>query len=212
MTTNLGTRDIAKGQQMGFQVEGDTTTNYERMKQRVNEELKQHFRPEFLNRVDDTIVFPQLQKEEIVKIVDLFLARLDERMADQGMRIELTQKAKDTLADRGYDPVLGARPLRRTIQQEIEDQLSERILFDELRSGQTVYVDVEGEGTDAVFTFRGVEEDRVPVKVGADSAEDEEGTGAIPEADSANAAAARSDDTPDDGGQARAESAGTQEL
>ncbi|MGJ7539970.1 ATP-dependent Clp protease ATP-binding subunit [Brevibacterium luteolum] len=212
MTTNLGTRDIAKGQQMGFQVEGDTTTNYERMKQRVNEELKQHFRPEFLNRVDDTIVFPQLQKEEIVKIVDLFLARLDERMADQGMRIELTQKAKDTLADRGYDPVLGARPLRRTIQQEIEDQLSERILFDELRSGQTVYVDVEGEGTDAVFTFRGVEEDRAPVKVGADSAEDEEGTGAIPEADSANAAAARSDDTPDDGGQAHAESAGTQEL
>ncbi|PMB98646.1 ATP-dependent Clp protease ATP-binding subunit [Brevibacterium luteolum] len=212
MTTNLGTRDIAKGQQMGFQVEGDTTTNYERMKQRVNEELKQHFRPEFLNRVDDTIVFPQLKKEEIVRIVDLFLARLDERMADQGMRIELTQKAKDTLADRGYDPVLGARPLRRTIQQEIEDQLSERILFDELRSGQTVYVDVEGEGTDAVFTFRGVEEDRTPVKVGADSAEDEEGTGAIPEADTANAAAARSDDTPGDGGQAHAESAGTQEL
>ncbi|MFB9777910.1 ATP-dependent Clp protease ATP-binding subunit [Brevibacterium otitidis] len=212
MTTNLGTRDIAKGQQMGFQVEGDTTTNYERMKQRVNEELKQHFRPEFLNRVDDTIVFPQLQKEEIVRIVDLFLARLDERMADQGMRIELTQKAKDTLADRGYDPVLGARPLRRTIQQEIEDQLSERILFDELRSGQTVYVDVEGEGTDAVFTFRGVDEDRAPVKVGADAAEDEDGTGAIPEADSANAAAARSDDTPDEGGQAHAESAGTQEL
>ena len=212
MTTNLGTRDIAKGQQMGFQVEGDTTTNYERMKQRVNEELKQHFRPEFLNRVDDTIVFPQLQKEEIVKIVDLFLARLDERMADQGMRINLTQEAKNVLADRGYDPVLGARPLRRTIQHDIEDQLSERILFDELRSGQTVYVDVEGEGTDAVFTFRGVEEDRVPVKVGADSAEDEEGTGAIPEADTANAAAARSDDTPDDGGQAHAESAGTQEL
>ena len=212
MTTNLGTRDIAKGQQMGFQVEGDTTTNYERMKQRVNEELKQHFRPEFLNRVDDTIVFPQLQKEEIVKIVDLFLARLDERMADQGMRIDLTQEAKNVLADRGYDPVLGARPLRRTIQQEIEDQLSERILFDELRSGQTVYVDVEGEGTDAVFTFRGVEEDRAPVKVGADSAEDEEGMGAIPEADTANAAAARSDDTPDEGGQAQAESAGTQEL
>ncbi|WP_420733034.1 ATP-dependent Clp protease ATP-binding subunit [Brevibacterium luteolum] len=212
MTTNLGTRDIAKGQQMGFQVEGDTTTNYERMKQRVNEELKQHFRPEFLNRVDDTIVFPQLQKEEIVKIVDLFLARLDERMADQGMRIDLTQEAKNVLADRGYDPVLGARPLRRTIQQEIEDQLSERILFDELRSGQTVYVDVEGEGTDAVFTFRGVEEDRAPVKVGADSAEDEEDMGAIPEADTANAAAARSDDTPDEGGQAQAESAGTQEL
>ncbi|RAE96635.1 NDP-hexose 4-ketoreductase, partial [Burkholderia multivorans] len=126
MTTNLGTRDVSSGLQMGFQVEGDTKTNYDRMKQRVNEELKQHFRPEFLNRVDDTIVFPQLNKEEIIEIVDLFLERLDTRLADQGMKVELTDAAKNLLADRGYDPVLGARPLRRTIQLEIEDQLSEK--------------------------------------------------------------------------------------
>src|SRR5699024_7620073 len=77
MTTNMGTRDISSGLQLGFQVERDTKTDYDRMKQKVNEELKQHFRPEFLNRVDDTIVFPQLSMEEIVKIVDLFLERLD---------------------------------------------------------------------------------------------------------------------------------------
>ncbi|MCX0277241.1 ATP-dependent Clp protease ATP-binding subunit [Nocardia zapadnayensis] len=187
MTTNLGTRDIAKGQQLGFQIEGDTSTSYERMKQRVNDELKQHFRPEFLNRVDDTIVFPQLSKPEIVRIVDLFLARLDERLADKGMKVEVTQEAKNLLAERGYDPVLGARPLRRTIQSEIEDQLSERILFDELHSGQTVFVDVEGEGADAKFTFDGRDTERVPVTVGADESEDV--SGAIPEAGVANAAA-----------------------
>src|SRR5699024_6311350 len=88
MTTNLGTRDIAKTQQMGFQVEGDPINDYKRMKQRVNEELKQHFRPEFLNRVDDTIVFPQLSRDEILEIVDLFLARLDTRLAAQGMSVE----------------------------------------------------------------------------------------------------------------------------
>src|SRR5699024_882077 len=132
--------------------------------------------------------FPQLSREEILQIVDLFIARLDTRLAAQGMTIELTDAAKELLADRGYDPVLGARPLRRTIQHEIEDQLSERILFDELRSGQTVYVDVEGEGPDAKFTFRGVDTERVPVSVGADDSDDD-ASGAIPEAGSANAAA-----------------------
>ncbi|GAA4284682.1 ATP-dependent Clp protease ATP-binding subunit [Brevibacterium daeguense] len=199
MTTNLGTRDISKGQQLGFQVEGDTGTTYERMKQRVNDELKQHFRPEFLNRVDDTIVFPQLSKDEIIKIVDLFVVRLEDRLADQGMAIDLTQEAKNLLADRGYDPVLGARPLRRTIQHEIEDQLSERILFDELKSGQTVYVDVEGEGPDAKFTFRGVETERVPVSVGADDSDDD-ASGAIPEAGGANAAASSHSDSGRSGG------------
>ncbi|GAA2009919.1 ATP-dependent Clp protease ATP-binding subunit [Brevibacterium samyangense] len=168
MTTNLGTRDINRGVQMGFQVEGNTANDYERMKQRVNEELKQHFRPEFLNRVDDTIVFPQLSKDEIVKIVDLFIARLDTRMKDQSMSISLTQAAKDLLADRGYDPVLGARPLRRTIQHEIEDQLSERILFGELKNGQHVKVDIEGEGVDAVFTFEGVDNERMRTELPED--------------------------------------------
>ena len=157
MTTNLGTRDISSGLQLGFQVEGDTKTDYDRMKQKVNEELKQHFRPEFLNRVDDTIVFPQLSMEEIIKIVDLFLERLDGRLADQGMKVEVSDAAKNLLAERGYDPVLGARPLRRTIQLEVEDTLSEKILFKEIGRGQTIKVDVEGEGREAEFTFEGIE-------------------------------------------------------
>src|SRR5690606_4364460 len=100
---------------------GELSNDYERMKAKVNEELKQQFRPEFLNRVDDVIVFPQLTQEQIVQIVDLMIAQLDERMRAQGMTIRLTDAAKQLLAERGYDPVLGARPLRRAIQREIED-------------------------------------------------------------------------------------------
>jgi ATP-dependent Clp protease ATP-binding subunit ClpC len=155
MTTNLGTRDISKGVMTGFQSGTDTNTSYNRMKAKVTEELKQHFRPEFLNRVDDTVVFPQLTQAEIVEIVDLFLERLGKRMADKGMTIELTPAAKVLLATRGYDPAMGARPLRRTIQREIEDQLSEKILFGDLKPGERVAVDVEGEGIDAHFTFVG---------------------------------------------------------
>ncbi|WP_294564257.1 AAA family ATPase, partial [uncultured Arthrobacter sp.] len=155
MTTNLGTRDISKGVMTGFQSGTDTNTSYNRMKAKVTEELKQHFRPEFLNRVDDTVVFPQLTQSEIVEIVDLFLERLGKRMADKGMTIELTPAAKVLLATRGYDPAMGARPLRRTIQREIEDQLSEKILFGDLKPGERVEVDVEGEGVDAKFTFVG---------------------------------------------------------
>ena len=119
MTTNLGTRDIAKGLNLGFSNADDTKTSYERMKAKVNDELKNHFRPEFLNRIDDIIVFHQLSKTEIIEIVDLMLARLDERLRDKDMGIELTQPAKELLAERGYDPVLGARPLRRTIQRDL---------------------------------------------------------------------------------------------
>ena len=108
MTTNLGTKDIAKGVTTGFQFDGDTTTSYERMKSRVGEALKEHFRPEFLNRVDDMIVFPQLQREEILSIVDLMVGKLDQRLAKQEMHLVLTKRAKELLADRGYDPVLGA--------------------------------------------------------------------------------------------------------
>jgi ATP-dependent Clp protease ATP-binding subunit ClpC len=155
MTTNLGTRDISKGQNLGFANADDTKTSYERMKAKVNDELKAHFRPEFLNRIDDIIVFHQLSQAEIVEIVDLMLARLDERLRDKDMGIELTAPAKELLAKRGYDPVLGARPLRRTIQREIEDALSEKILFGDLRPGQIVVVGVEGEGESAEFTFAG---------------------------------------------------------
>ncbi|WP_435113586.1 ATP-dependent Clp protease ATP-binding subunit [Nocardiopsis synnemataformans] len=156
MTTNLGTRDISKGQAMGFAKEDDAQTNYERMKAKVSEELKTNFRPEFLNRVDDIIVFHQLTEKEIFQIVDLMITNLDGRLKERDMGIELRPKAKQVLSERGFDPVLGARPLRRTIQREIEDQLSEKILFGDLKAGQIVVIDAEGEGTDAKFTFKGV--------------------------------------------------------
>ena len=162
MTTNLGTRDISKGFGMGFAASGDTQSSYDRLKSKVNEELKQHFRPEFLNRIDDTVVFHQLSEEEIVQIVDLMIAKLDARMQDKDMAIDLTFDAKARLAARGYDPVLGARPLRRTIQRDIEDELSEKILFGELRPGQIVLVDVAGEGEDAHFTFTGTTKGEMP--------------------------------------------------
>jgi ATP-dependent Clp protease ATP-binding subunit ClpC len=153
MTTNLGTRDISKGFNLGFAAAGDISTGYERMKNKVNDELKQHFRPEFLNRVDDTIVFPQLTQENIIQIVDLMMAKVDERLKDKDMAIELTQSAKLLLADKGYDPLLGARPLRRTIQREIEDPLSEKILFSEIRPGNIIVVDTEGSDDEKKFTF-----------------------------------------------------------
>jgi ATP-dependent Clp protease ATP-binding subunit ClpC len=155
MTSNLGTRDISKGFNLGFQKDNDTQGAYERMKNKVQEELKQHFRPEFLNRIDDIVVFHQLTQEEIVTIVDLMLNRVDAQLRNKDMGLEVTQGAKMLLATKGYDPVLGARPLRRTIQREIEDNLSEQILFGTLKPGEIVVVDVEGEGAEQTFTFRG---------------------------------------------------------
>ena len=155
MTTNLGTRDINKGVLTGFQTADHSTHDYGRMKAKVAEELKQHFRPEFLNRVDDTIVFPPLTKPEIARIVDLMIAKLAKRMEAQDMRLQLTDEARELLADVGFDPVLGARPLRRAIQREIEDALSERILFGELQPGQVVTVGVQEQGGERSFTFNG---------------------------------------------------------
>jgi ATP-dependent Clp protease ATP-binding subunit ClpC len=155
MTSNLGTRDIGKGFNLGFQKDNDKQGAYERMKQKVQDELKQHFRPEFLNRIDDIVVFHQLSEEEIVTIVDLMLKRVDGALKNKDMGLEVTGAAKALLAKKGYDPVLGARPLRRTIQREIEDNLSEQILFGTLKAGEIVVVDVEGEGEEQKFTFRG---------------------------------------------------------
>jgi ATP-dependent Clp protease ATP-binding subunit ClpC len=138
MTTNLGTKDISKGVSVGFASASESTGSYERMTNRVQDELKQPFTPKFLNRVADTIVFHQLTQDEILQIVDLMIAKLEERMKDRDMGIELTPPAKKLLGERGYDPVLGARPLRRTIQREIEDPLSEKILFGDVKAGQIV--------------------------------------------------------------------------
>ncbi|GAA3431477.1 ATP-dependent Clp protease ATP-binding subunit [Kutzneria kofuensis] len=159
-TSNLGTQDISKAVGLGFSGGGEQGSNYERMKIKVNDELKKHFRPEFLNRIDDIIVFHQLTQDEIIKMVDLMVTRVEAQLKNKDMSLELTPLAKQLLAKRGFDPVLGARPLRRTIQREIEDQLSEKILFGELQPGQIVLCDVEGwdgTGSDdkAHFVFRG---------------------------------------------------------
>ncbi|WP_293769020.1 ATP-dependent Clp protease ATP-binding subunit [uncultured Corynebacterium sp.] len=160
-TSNLGTQDISKAVGLGFSgsTATDTDAQYERMKNKVNDELKKHFRPEFLNRIDEIVVFHQLTQEQIVEMVELLIGRVEKQLAERDMGIELTQKAKDLLAQRGFDPVLGARPLRRTIQREIEDQLSEKILFGEIGAGDLITVDVEGwdgeskDNTSATFTF-----------------------------------------------------------
>jgi len=160
-TSNLGTQDISKAVGMGFQSSNNTEDAYERMKQKVNDELKKHFRPEFLNRIDDIVVFHQLTQPEIVQMVDLMIGRAREALKAKDMDVEVTKKAKNLLAKRGFDPVLGARPLRRTIQREIEDQLSEKILFGEIGAGELVRVDCEGwdgesaNTEDAHFTFTG---------------------------------------------------------
>ena len=155
MTTNLGAREISKGVNLGFSQAGDTAGSYNKMKERVSIELKQHFRPEFLNRVDEIIVFPPLTQEEILQMVDMMIDSLELRLGEKDMNIELTMEAKDLLSKRGFDPVLGARPLRRTVQREIEDVMAEKLLYGELRPGQLVLVGVEGEGPEAVFTFEG---------------------------------------------------------
>ena len=148
MTTNLGTKDITGGP-VGFTIEGNTEASYQSMRAKVVEELKKNFKPEFLNRVDETIVFPQLTQDELLQIVGLFVKRLGDRMMDRDMTISLTPEAKNQLIVLGWDPTMGARPLRRAVQQNVEDPLSERILQGELAPGQHVEVGFDGEE----FTF-----------------------------------------------------------
>src|SRR5919198_1019494 len=142
MTSNLGTRDIQKGPGIGFAAKADEQVTYERMKDRVMEELKRSFRPEFLNRIDEVIVFHSLSKEDVKAIVDLMMVRVREQLKAKDVDIELSGQAKELLAEKGYDPSLGARPLRRTIQRLVEDPLSEKLLWKEFRAGQTIIVDV----------------------------------------------------------------------
>ena len=141
MTSNLGTADLRKAN-LGF-TKADEAVSYERMKEKVQDALKLHFRPEFLNRIDETIVFHELTMEEVTRIVDLMIARLSNQLAGQGIGLELTDEVKRHLAEHGYDPTLGARPLRRAIQRLIEDPLSERLLYKEFKAGEIVIVDVE---------------------------------------------------------------------
>ncbi|HEX2025241.1 MAG TPA: ATP-dependent Clp protease ATP-binding subunit, partial [Actinomycetota bacterium] len=141
MTSNLGTRDIQKGTTLGFSPGGNEEVTYEKMKDRVMDELKRSFRPEFLNRIDEIIVFHSLSRENVKSIVDLMIRRVEDQLKAKDVDIELTDAAKDVLAEKGYDPALGARPLRRTIQRMVEDQLSEKLLYKEFNAGQTIIVD-----------------------------------------------------------------------
>ncbi|MDN6811364.1 MAG: ATP-dependent Clp protease ATP-binding subunit, partial [Acidipropionibacterium jensenii] len=168
LTTNLGTRDISKSVNLGFSKAGDEESSYEKMKSKVTEELKGHFRPEFLNRLDEIIVFHQLSREDILRIVDLMIGQLEERMGDKDMSVEVTPAAKSLLADRGFDPLMGARPLRRTIQRDVEDPLAEKILFGEVKPGQIVLVDVAPEGSEEPFTFTGTAREELPDEVPAE--------------------------------------------
>ena len=156
MTTNLGTKDITGGP-VGFTLEGNVENSYRAMRGKVVEELKKHFKPEFLNRVDETIVFPQLSQDELLQIVGLFVKRLSERLLDRDMTIEVGEAARKRLIEIGWDPTLGARPLRRAVQQEIEDRLSEEILHGRLNAGDHVKVDfTPGTGAEdggGEFTF-----------------------------------------------------------
>ena len=158
MTSNLGTQDLRKAN-LGF-TKADEAITYERMKEKVTDALKQHFRPEFLNRIDDVIVFHELSQREVRQIVDLMVARTAEQLSGQGMGLELTDAAKDHLATIGYDPTLGARPLRRALQRHVEDPLSEKLLNKEFRAGEIVIVDAQADPAakgDLMIVFRSIE-------------------------------------------------------
>ncbi len=143
MTSNLGTAELRK-KAIGFAVD-DADTNYDKMREKVVESLKRHFRPEFLNRIDEVIVFHELTQEEVKTIVDLLVARVRTQLESQAIDLALTDAAKTRLAELGYDPQLGARPLRRAIQRLLEDPLSERVLHRDFPAGSTVFVDVDAE-------------------------------------------------------------------
>jgi ATP-dependent Clp protease ATP-binding subunit ClpC len=172
MTSNLGTQDLRKAN-LGF-TKVDEAVTYERMKDKVTDALKIHFRPEFLNRIDEVIVFHELSRAEVTEIVDLMTRRVTTQLASQGIGMELTDAAKSFLAERGYDPTLGARPLRRAIQRLVEDPVSERLLLKEFRAGTIILVDVGPDETGAqAIQFRTIDGFTPPevemAEVGGDS-------------------------------------------
>ena len=178
-TSNIGTQDISKPVGMGFQDSKNANeSNYQRMQNKVREGMKKHFRPEFLNRIDDVIVFRQLTEDEILQMVDLMLAGVQKQLRGQDLTLEVSDLAKRLLAKRGFDPVLGARPLRRTIQRYIEDELSEKIIFGDFVAGDTIKVDVadwDGEGAhdDAIFTFTTVKSEVPQADTSSDTPQEE---------------------------------------
>jgi len=156
MTSNLGTADLRKAS-VGF-AKADDAVTHERMTAKVHDALKQHFRPEFLNRIDEVIVFHELTKDEVTEIVDLMMRRIREQLESQGLSVELTRAAKYYVVEKGYDAMMGARPLRRALQRMVEDPLSEKILWKEFRAGDTIIVDAEN----GEITFRAMEQFEPP--------------------------------------------------
>ncbi len=168
MTSNIGAQEIARNTPLGFAIsEDETGITYEDMKGRIMGELKKVFRPEFLNRIDDVIVFHKLQKQEIRTIVELLLVRIRETLAERELQLELSDAAKDLLVEKGWDPSMGARPLRRAIQRYIEDPLADFVLRSELTPGGTVLVEVAPEDSEEEMTLTVIEPAKVPAAVGA---------------------------------------------
>src|SRR6202522_985222 len=177
MTSNIGAAEIARNTPLGFAVSDDETgITYDDMKNRIMGELKKVFRPEFLNRIDDVIVFHKLQKEEIRQIVELLLLRIRASMAERELQLELTESAKDLLVDKGWDPAMGARPLRRAIQRYIEDPLADFVLRSQVPPGSTVFVEPappdDPQEREVILTV--VEPAPKPTPVGAEGAGGEE--------------------------------------
>jgi ATP-dependent Clp protease ATP-binding subunit ClpC len=172
MTSNIGASEIARNTPLGFAVsDDDTGISYDDMKGRIMGELKKVFRPEFLNRIDDVIVFHKLQKDEIKQIVDLLLRRIRTSLAERDLQLELTEEAEDFLVEKGWDPSMGARPLRRAIQRYIEDPLADFVLRAELVEGGTVLVEPAPEGDenqDVRLSIVKPEPKPTPVGVGAE--------------------------------------------
>ncbi len=164
MTSNLGARYIQKSTPLGFTKAGDSALSYEDMKGKVTGELKKTFRPEFLNRIDDVIVFHELARDEIKKIVNTMIKRLSVQLKEQELEVELTEVAKEILADEGYDPAAGARPLRRAIQRLIEDPLSEALLMGKFKAGEIIMID--GKDGKLLITAKKRTEEKVPAPVG----------------------------------------------
>ncbi|MGD0198933.1 MAG: ATP-dependent Clp protease ATP-binding subunit [Solirubrobacteraceae bacterium] len=177
MTSNIGAQEIARNTPLGFAVSDDETgISYDDMKNRIMGELKKVFRPEFLNRIDDVIVFHKLQKDEIKQIIELLLLRIRHSMAERELQLDLTDEAKDMLVEKGWDPAMGARPLRRAIQRYIEDPLADFVLRSQLPAGSTVIVDeAPGEENEVKLTIVKPKKAKQPVAVGGGSSEEEAG-------------------------------------
>ena len=190
MTSNIGASEIARNTPLGFAVSDDETgITYDDMKNRIMGELKKVFRPEFLNRIDEVIVFHKLSKDEIKEIVDLLLTRIRVSMAERELQLELTEGAKELLVDKGWDPAMGARPLRRAIQRYVEDPLADFVLRSQVPEGSTVIVDTpdgtespDGDEPGVKLTVIEPAPKPTPVGVGAEggTAEDGEAPGEAP--------------------------------